>query len=215
MCNVENKTNDEEILKFLKFSYFGDLNISIEVASKRAYRDMCRTLRFGVLPIDTKDNIISDLKESVNVIFKKEIPIINEGNITSPEEFNSWHEKVCYLIIKKYEEHGINLTYGQAQKWLNMTIKYLYMLQVYSFDRVINCLHIPIDNYIFVAVEKELGIKRPVDAWSKLDKTEYLKYQKDIRERIEKDSNIDVPPLLWEFKNWLNEAEKEAQKVKK
>lgn len=54
-----------------------------------------------------------------------------------------------------------------------------------------------------------------MDAWSKLDKTEYLKYQKDIRERIEKDSNIDVPPLLWEFKNWLNEAEKEAQKVKK
>lgn len=114
MSNEKNKFSNEELLDFLKFSYFGDLNISIEVASKRAYRDMCRTLRFGVLPIDTKDSIISDLKESVNVIFKKEIPIINEGSITSQEKFDSWHCKVCENMKNLYEKYDIKLTYGQA-----------------------------------------------------------------------------------------------------
>ena len=212
MCNGKNKDKDEELLKFLKFSYFGNLTISIEVASNRAYRDMCRTLKFDVLPKNTKTTITTELKEAVNIIFKEEIPIINESNITSPEEFNSWHEKVCYLIIKKYEEHGIKLTYGQAQKWLNMTIKYLYMLQVYSFDRVINYLHIPVDKYILEVVEKELGIKRPVDAWSRWDNyKEYEDYQKAIREELRKKNSS---PLIWEFKNWLDEAEKVAQKVK-
>ena len=154
MSNEKNKISNEELLDFLKFAYFGDLNISIKVASNRAYRDMCRTLKFDVLPKDTKATIISELKEAVNVIFKEEIPIINEGNITSPEEFNLWHCKVCGIIKDLYEDYDIKFTYGQAQKWVNMN----------------------------------------------------LKYQKDIRERIEKDSNIDVPPLLWEFKNWLEVA---------
>lgn len=208
MCNGKNKIKDGELLKFLKFSYFGDLNISIEVASKRAYRDMCRTLRFGVLPIDTKDNIISDLKESVNIIFKKEIPIINEGSITSQEKFDSWHGEVCENMKNLYEEKGIKLTYGQAQKWINMTVKYLYLFGGYTFDSVFEYLHIPIDNYIFNAVKDELKFNRPKNiSWSKLDKTEYLKYQIAIREEFRKKGEL---PLDWEFDNWL----KEAQKVK-
>lgn len=206
MSNEKNKISNEELLDFLKFAYFGDLNISIKVASNRAYRDMCRTLKFDVLPKDTKATIISELKEAVNVIFKEEIPIINEGNITSPEEFNLWHCKVCGIIKDLYEDYDIKFTYGQAQKWVNMTIKYLYILNDHTFDNVFDFLHIPVDNYIFKAVKEKLGINKPKNPWSKLDKTEYLKYQKDIRERIEKDSNIDVPPLLWEFKNWLEVA---------
>ena len=200
MCNVENKINDEEILKFLKFSYFGDLNISIEVASKRAYLDMCRTLRFGVLPIDTKDNIISDLKESVNVIFKKEIPIINEGSITSQEKFDSWHCKVCENMKNLYYENGIKLTYGQAQKWINMTIKYLYLFGGYTFDSVFEELHIPVDNYILDIANKNLGIDKPKKPWSKWDEEQYRNYQNEIK------SKIKIAPLIWEFENWLKVA---------
>lgn len=91
-----------------------------------------------------------------------------------------------------------------------MTIKYLYVLEYkeYSVDNIIKWLHIPVDNYIFKAVDDKLNIKKPMDiSWSRWDNyDEYLKYQKDIREKIEKDRNIDVPPLLWEFKNWLEVA---------
>ncbi len=209
MSNEKNKISNEELLEFFKYSYFGDLNISIEVASNRAYRDMCRTLNFDILPKKDKDTTISNLKEDVNSIFREKISIINEGSIANQEKFDKWHEQLCKNIKVLYNKKGIEFTYGQAQKWVNMTIKYLYMLEVegYTFDSVFEYLHIPIDKYIFEVVEKKLEIKRPVDAWSRWDKyEEYLKYQKDIRERIEKDKNIDVPPLLWEFKNWLEVA---------
>lgn len=221
MSNAKNKIDEKNILEFFKYSYFGNLKDPIEAASNRAYRDMCRTLNFDILPKKDKDTTIWNLKKDVNFIFKKEIPIINEGSITSQKEFDTWHHGLCDNIIekcKKIEKYKktdndkkekIQLTYGQAQKWVNMTIKYLYILEVegYSFDNIIMWLHIPIDNYIFDAVEKELEIDRPVDAWSRWDKyEEYLKYQKDIREEIAKKSDIDTPPLLWEFDNWLKVA---------
>ncbi|MEB3089182.1 hypothetical protein VJI93_04190 [Parvimonas sp. M20] len=91
-----------------------------------------------------------------------------------------------------------------------MTIKYLYMLEIeeYSFENVLKWLHIPIDNYIFKAVKDELKIKRPTKvSWSRWDNyDEYLKYQYDIREKIREKSDIDTPPLLWKFKNWLEVA---------
>lgn len=219
MSKAKNKIDEKDILEFFKYSYFGNLKDPIEAASNRAYRDMCRTLNFDILPKKDKDTTISNLKKDVNFIFKKEIPIINEGSITSQKEFDTWHNGLCDNIIekcKKIEKYKktdndkkekIQLTYGQAQKWVNMTIKYLYILNEHTFDCVFEYLHIPVDNYIFDAVEKELGIKRPVDTWSRWDNyDEYIKYQTDIRERIEKDRNIDVPPLLWEFKNWLEVA---------
>lgn len=207
MSNEKNKINDEEILKFLKFSYFGDLNISIEIASNRAYRDMCRTLKFDVLPKDTKTTIISDLKEAVNVIFKEEIPIINEGSITSPEKFDSWHCKVCENIKLLYNEKGIKFTYGQAQKWVNMTIKYLYLFGGYTFDRVFENIHIPVDKYILEAANKKLGIDKPTTSWSKWnDYDDYCKYQKAIREELRKKN---ISPLRWEFKTWLEKAQED------
>lgn len=205
MCNIENKIKDEELLKFLKFSYFGDLNISLEVASKRAYRDMCRTIKFNKLK-DITDR--RKLRDEVNIMFETEIKKLTSGSKKNSDDFNNWHDKVCENMKIIYEENGIKLTYGQAQKWINMTIKYLYLFGGYTFDSVFDDLHIPIDNYIFDAVEKELKIDRPTDAWSKLDKKEYLKYQEDIREELRKKN---ISPLIWEFENWL----KEAQKVKK
>ena len=104
MSKAKNKIDEKDILEFFKYSYFGNLKDPIEAASNRAYRDMCRTLRFGVLPIDTKATTISNLIEAVNVIFKEEIPIINEGSITSQEKFDSWHCKVCKNIKLLYND---------------------------------------------------------------------------------------------------------------
>lgn len=47
---------------------------------------------------------------------------------SSKEEFNKLHLKICNKIKEIYLAEGIRLTYGQAQKWLNMIMKYLYMI---------------------------------------------------------------------------------------
>ena len=221
MSKVKNKIDEKDILEFFKYSYFGNLKDPIDSASNRAYRDMCRTLDFKHIDENDKKNFKKEVKAILKNIMKNEDKNQNINNIKNQDEFDTWHHVLCDNIIEKCkkiekykktdngEKEKIQFTYGQAQKWLNMTIKYLYMLEVeeYSFDNVIKWLHIPIDNYIFDAVEKELEIDRPTDTWSRWDNyDEYLKYQKDIRERIEKDSNIDVAPLLWEFDKWLEVA---------
>ena len=203
MSNAKNKINEKDLLKFLKFSYFGTLTNLKEAAAIRAYRDMCRTIRFNGLCEEAR----LELKKEVN----REL-ITKIDNLTSKikDDFDKWHEEVCNLIVKKYEKHGIKLTYGQAQKWVNMTIKYLYILNEHTFDNVFDFLHIPVDNYIFKAAKEKLGIYAPTHAWSRWDNyDEYLKYQNDIRKKLKEE---DISPLRWEFENWLNEAEKRGTK---
>lgn len=192
-----NKSNyeikEEELLKFLKFSYFGDLNISIKVASNRAYRDMCRTIRFGNF---LKDDRL-ELKKEVNSFLDTEIKSLT---LNFQGDFDTWHCEVCKNMKNLYEENGIKLNYGQAQKWINMTIKYLYLFGGYTFDSVFEELHIPVDNYILDIANKNVGIDKPKTPWSKWDEEQYRNYQNEIK------SKIKIAPLLWEFKNWLEVA---------
>ena len=198
--NLETNVN-EDLLKFLKFSYFGTLTNLKEAAANRAYRDMCRTIRFNGLCEETR----LELKKEVNRELITKIENIKDN-------FEIWHKEACGLIIEKYEKYRIELTYGQAQKWVNMTIKYLYMLNEHTFDKVFDFLHIPVDNYIFKAVKEELGIKNPKKPWSKLGEKKYFEYQKAIREELKK---MKYSPLLWEFKTWLKKAQEEKISDKK
>ena len=196
---------DEDIIKFLKYVYFGDLTNPVEAASNRAYRDMSRTIRFDGLFEDSRLN----LKKEVNSFLDTEIKKLVNGSITSEKEFDKWHEQLCKKIIDEYKKSKIQLSYGQAQKWVNMTIKYLYILEVegYTFDSVFEDLHIPIDKYILKGVEDELNIENPRVPWSKWDNYDelYLKYQNAIRERLREKG---ISPLRWEFENWAIFAER-------
>ena len=121
-------------------------------------------------------------------------------SIKSQEEFDEWHFILSKNIRKKYLENNISFTYGQAQKWINMTIKYLYILEAQTFDEVFGFLHIPIDNYILAAVNKQFGIKYPDIPWSRWDDyfNIYLDFQNKIRSKV-----TDIEPLRWEFRNWI------------
>lgn len=190
---------DKDILDFLKAIYFGDITDPLKAASSRAYRDMNRTIRFHGLSDATR----LELRKKVNLVLSKELSNLNSNYITSSKLFDDWHHCICDEIKALYLEKGIKLTYGQAQKWLNMTIKYLYILEVYSFDKVFEYLHIPLDNYVFDIARDTLGIIRPKTVWSSWDDYEgqYLLYQEQIREKI-----TEGTPLRWEFRYWLKAA---------
>ena len=67
---------------------------------------------------------------------------------------------------------------------------------------VFNFFHIPMDNYIYNAVKKQLGIKIPKKRWSRIDTyEEYMDYQEEIWEKIK-----GQLPIEWEIFNWLEEA---------
>lgn len=190
---------DKDILDFLKAIYFGDFTDPLKAASSRAYRDMNRTIRFNGLPDATR----LALREKVNDVFDSELSKLKSDSITSQDVFDAWHRKVSDEIKKLYLDEEVKLTYGHAQKWINMTIKYLYMLEADTFDDIFEFLHIPLDNYVFDIAKDSLGITRPKVAWSNWDNYEkqYLQYQNMIREKITTEL-----PLRWEFRYWLKAA---------
>ena len=161
-----------------------------------------RTIRFYDLPQSDR----WEMREKVNKVLKEEIDWLDSSHIKSQSVFDSWHRKLSDEIKMIYQSYGIEFSYGQAQKWINMTIKYLYILEVQSFDGVFEYLHIPIDNYIYDSVENLLGIPTPKQAWSRLDDYDwYLYYQEAIREKLS-----GISPLRWEFREWLNAVQKKG-----
>lgn len=189
-------TTDRDILDFLKYVYFGNSRNPIEATANRAYLDMNRTLRFHQLP----DLLRKTLREQVVSLFDRELVPDFLKKMTSQAEFDQWHGEVCKEMKVLYAKQGIVLTYGQAQKWLNMTIKYLYMLEVDSFEECFSYFHVPLDSYVFKLVKKQFGITEPASAWSRLDDYDaYLTYQETIRVCLP-----DIAPLRWEFREWLS-----------
>ena len=192
-------TVDTDVLDFLKVIYFGVITNPYEAASKRAYLDMNRTIRFKGLPEEKR----TELRSTVTSLLEKEIRLLTPEIITSQKDYDAWHFARSANIRSIYCEAGVEFHFGQAQKWLNMMIKYLYMIGECTFDGIFQYLHIPLDNYVFDVAQKELGIKRPKVAWSRWDDydRQYWSYQNELRTRIR-----DYPPLRWEFKYWMKEA---------
>lgn len=192
--------NHDDILHFLKSAYFGSIDDQYAAASKRAYRDFCRTIRSQLFKNATSESK-EELRRKITDYMKSEIERLAKMKDIDSAAFDEWHSVVCRGIIERFTID--TLCYGQAQKWINMTFKYLCVLD----DDIKNAvffkfLHIPMDNIILdVAVDAHL-IDRPVKRWSRWNEAEYKQYQNAIRNAIHKNKGNHYPPLLWEFRNW-------------
>lgn len=186
---------DTKILDFLKMLYFGVTDNPFEAASRRAYTDMCRTIRFNGKNGDM-------LRKAINVLLEERIQEI--VSINSMEGFTKWHCSVCNRIVEIYEEEGIKFYIGQAQKWVNMTLKYLYVLVPDVIEPFYRFLHIPLDNYIMEIAKKQYGVPSLPCAWSRIsDYREYLDYEEMLMEVI------GEVPLDWEFAKWVESARRQ------
>lgn len=189
---------DKDAFDFLKSMCVGSIDDPYEAASNRAYRDLNRTIRYQALPLETREL----LRQKTTELLRTEITCMVKS-VTAQNEFDAWHFNVCSQIRNFFHEAGVEFYYGQAQKWLNMTIKYLYVIGEQTFGSVFSYLHIPIDNYIFDAAQKVFDISKPAVAWSRWDdyQNQYMIYQMALRSHI-----TGMDPLRWEFRYWLQEA---------
>ncbi len=151
---------------------------------KRAYLDFNRTLR--------KNNQVdwdTQRLSAQNFLRKCLLQLISK-EITSQESFDKSHKEICNFLI----EHWKVLTVGQAQKWINMTLKYWLLFGVNRIENIeknSKYFHIPIDSY----VQKGLFRQQNPDPWSKIDNYEtYYNYQLKHREL-----NSGNPPLYDEI----------------
>ena len=147
-------------------------------ASNKAYLDMNRTMTFKDIP----QNDTQAEKSRVDAQRKKwrdeGTGVIRYHVCRINGDFTTWHKKVCGKLIDIYGEDKLvireknkrtnnpaKLTYGQAQKWLNMTLKYLWLLNRLGWvdDSKISTFvckyqesfHVPLDSYILRYVAKQ------------------------------------------------------------
>ena len=252
MCTVKNEMENsrsikDEAFEFLWFSYFGirkedtdekaengKKNELITICAQRAYLDLCRTIKFVK---DESKNNISKKEKDERADFQGAICEIIAGNIkyhilkSDEDSYDDIHKKVCTFIIEKVNSYkddfmADNFTYGQAQKWLNMTIKYMYLMGFWKdeFKNIEKALHIPVDSYIIQAVWGNDDIKLPlikdkllkngtrgaysdekIKKWSKWRRYEYRRFQNTLKKYLA-ENLPDKTPLEWEAEVWMGAA---------
>ena len=163
-----------------------------------------------------KDEFTSLLKETGKTIFK----FINNESIQEPD-FDKWHNETCKNFVNEFNHFAnsknvYTISYGKAQKVVNMTFKYLFCWDAnQKFGNIYPLCHIPIDSFILRWCNKLETIKTRVStsianideiSWSNLDYKDYYNIQKAVKEYLESDENTILPKerIFAEFYIWPN-----------
>lgn len=205
------------IADFYRVCLFGTKDPDIKDAAKRAYRDLCRTLKLnkGENGISHRDNVISEIIE-----LRIKEKLVN-SDCMSQGDYDEFHHALCKEIIGYYsnkKRYVSDFYYGQAQKWINMTMKYLCVIGEERYprlNRLYPFLHIPIDSVILgkiigdfeiesVAVKGKRVLLKNL-SWSRIDKDTYDAIQNVLHEKI----GENEIPIVWEFKAWNNPKKNE------
>lgn len=158
----------------------------IDLSINRAYRDLNRTIHGmkNINPEESKRNY-AKLSQTVN----KSVRNLLDSNINDQNEFDKKHEEECNILIQKFKQlysdsEDLKFHIGQAQKWINMTLKYLYAIGTERHQLSLDnyyLFHIPIDNIIQEKLKEKEIIPLKVN-WSRLNSyIEYIDYQNQVR----------------------------------
>lgn len=232
--------NENALMDFLMYSYWGfdskmvtsENTDVIQYCARRAYLDLARTVKFKYstsrLDDMKKDSTLQDEaiefeNKKKDIIEKICISILNPVDVgdikCTDEQFNSWHEKKCNEIKDKINNSDIlkdskSFTIGQAQKWVNMTLKYLWLLDMLPKGLSEKSLHVPIDSFILQALKEKVvdkitgsGDDYKYDGckWSALDYEKYKELQEEIKKIADK---LNMTPIAWEGQAWIEVAKK-------
>lgn len=247
----------ENAINFLLYTYFGvtledNVDDKIKAAIIRAYGDATKEGAYNAL--FTKDTpSLGKLKEESNRAGRKSgVLIFNEIKkfFSSKEnaDYETWHFNLCMKLKENYKEVAHNgncfFTFGNAQKWVNMTVKYICIMDSLKelselHDQIeVNCenYHVPIDSYIIDRLwetnvplppkqegEKERNrktkYKKPseyIKPWSKWDVLE--SYQKSayyqVQNGIKELDKMENSILDWENEQWIIAAKNRKTSIK-
>ncbi len=172
----------------------------------QAYLDASRTFRgIGkeVLNVEKENNYSTDkLSDSV---FKELVREIYDFFADS-KDFT--HAEYCKIVTNSFKNKGTHTTYGQAQKIVNMTFKYLYcFLDRDKYKNKFDNCDIALDRFTLIWYAQKSGYW--FEGWSNLDSEKlYNKIQKDYKNIINKEFSGQYSAIEAEFIIWSNSKEK-------
>ncbi len=229
---MSKKTARDYAWDFFLDAYFGitgedDDAARVRKCIDRAYLDMNRTL---LLNDEEKGaSFRKDYADALLKAFTAGATIEEKRERAYAVFFGGDRDLAAYLSVKCIENrnkrHGERFYYGQAQKWINMTLKYMWLIGLIP-DSDAEKLEAPIDSVIMRAMKREIeGVKFPSDEadhqfaetaalsrampWSKLSGAEYAAMQRAIRTRAE---SRDLAPIEWECGEWIRQSALERKK---
>ncbi len=220
-----------DTLLFFSFGITLDDNYDfiVDTLIEKAYKDATLMGAFNTKVKEINENKIEKSKSGAKTK-------INDFLNNTADMFSSadWHEKICKIIKGEFENEQIQaFTIGNSQKWINMTLKYIYLLSSFTFtdedfNKLAECvwdnagkLHVPIDSYMIDAIAfagiKGLGenakdarekYKRPSD---KIEKWSNIKEYNDkkgfdyegIQQNLEDYLSKKMYRIDWEEQAWL------------
>ena len=187
----------EDQFDFLIRCYFGPGEDALAVCVRRAYLDLNRTLHgFAQL------REAAGVREGGHALVRKQLKVLQGLDSANQAGFDAWHRTSRHQLRRFYRSNGFNsFTIGQAQKWLNMSLKYVFALgerRLPRFDRFYRFAHVPIDNVLLSRLTT-FEIQGPRSPWSRVDRYDtYFRLQRAVRSRFRGDA-----PLAVEFRLWL------------
>ena len=183
---------ENDFLNFWIRVYFPGSNNLIDASIDRAYRDFNRTMhQIKDKRTDEKYNVLKNFMKSI-------VEEVSVKSFVTQDKFDYWHKNKCIALIDKFNEVLVfKIGFGQAQKWINMSFKYLFVLgdsrTNLNISKNYHLFHIPIDNIIQKKLSIEYNIPRINGAWSRIDNyDDYLNYQKAVRNKFVGQIPMDV-----------------------
>jgi len=166
--------------------YFGPGSDPLTGCIERAYLDFSRTLHgLSKLAETTRRLLFSDAKATL----RRAIVRVGGDHTCARSQtgFDVWHRAVCRRLIAMYDNRGHHLYVGQAQKWVNMALKYIFAhgeSRLPGYRRIYHLCHVPLDQIVLNRL-RERGLPPLSAAWSRLDSyEEYLDRQTWVRDHF-------------------------------
>lgn len=191
----------EEYLLLLYFGAWAKSPIGRCVC--RAYRDMNRTLH-GLRSHAAHQQLSNDAH---TLVVQRLKDLLRATAISSQSDFDAWHRQLATDLCSYYRDAGYaSFSVGQAQKWINMALKYAVIFgdeRIPGISRLYPWLHAPIDNVVLNEMTLPDAPARKI-SWSRLtDYSEYFSLQRWIRKTYPSEA-----PLAVEFRLWRRGMEK-------
>lgn len=183
----------EQQAAFVRRLYFGRDGDPLRLATRRAYLDFSRTLH-GIAKYPAA-------RQRADEFMYRTLSELAKQDDASQEFFDAWHEKAVTDLCAIYRGAGYtDFHIGQAQKWINMTLKYVYVFGescLPGFAKFYGYCHVPIDNIILD--KDEFKKLHPFKcAWSRIsDYGTYLKFQLEVRQKFQNSSPLAVEFMVW------------------
>lgn len=193
---------------YLLYSHYGiketDTTADIIMkAAEKSYREFCRNISFqSSVPADNR----AALEREVENLLSAKIAELPD-TATTQDSFDTAHNNICNDIIRVFEAVG-GISYGIAQRWLNLTLLNLVVIEsvlasdILSLNAIRQYFHAPVDKYVIEAAASN-RILRPFQHGLKLQAAP-IQLEDDTYSVEWFTAGKSVPYEFWDYDMYIN-----------